>query len=100
MDNQAESKRRFWKRRCGHIGGEVVTRRLGRGKARMLLQYEQSLRAEPSDHPAVLQTVIGDLLGARCSICGARDHWDAAESALQELLKRRADRLKFATGVL
>ncbi len=61
----------------------------------MLLQYEESQAKEPRDIPPVLQTVVGDLSNSRCTICGVRDHWEAAEDALRELLDHRTLRYNF-----
>jgi len=90
----------FWRFECGHIGGEVKMLRMGAGRVRTLLLYEQSLAMEPSTRPALRGRIEGSMFEIRCTICGRTRDWIIGEEALQELLRRRAGRLQSEPGVL
>ncbi len=85
---------RFWRFDCGHIGGEVKMLRMGAGRVRILLLYEQSMVTEPSRRPALRGRIEGSMFEIRCTICGRTRDWVIGEEAMQELLRRRYNRLQ------
>ncbi len=95
--------RRFWSFDCGHIGGEVVTRRVGTGRSsgmRTLQLYERSLEREPDAPQDLRGRLEGSVYAVRCTICGCTRDWIMGEDALRDLLDRRLHRLKTAPSVL
>lgn len=90
----ARNKQRFWRFSCGHIGGEIQMARMGSGRMRILLLYEQSQKTRPGCRPALRGRLLGTMYDIRCTICGCIRDWVIGDDALQELLERRKSRLK------
>ena len=81
---RSDPKRKFWRFRCGHIGGEIVTID---GVAGLVL-FEQALVTEPQEYPPMFGYFHGHLDGTgltvRCTICGATRDWFIGQDSLDK----------------